>query len=55
MMSISPQAGQPTWGKLAPSSQKAGQIPMPEGSRMRASQRPSPCSNLARVLIRAEV
>jgi len=55
MMSISPDAGQPTWGRLAPSIQNAGQAPRKAGSFMRASMRPnlkvlSPC-----VFMRAEV
>ena len=53
--SISPEAGQPTCGKLAPSIQNAGQAPRKAGSFIRASMRPnlkvlSPC-----VFMRAEV
>ena len=55
MMSISPEAGQPTWVMLLPSIQNAGQVPIDEGIAMRASMRPyfqllRPC-----VFMRAEV
>jgi hypothetical protein len=40
MTSISPQAGQPTSSMSWPSIQKAGQIPRPPGSLMRARTRP---------------
>jgi hypothetical protein len=39
-MSISPQVGQPTIAQLLPSSQKADQIPRPEGILMLASSSP---------------
>jgi hypothetical protein len=37
MMSISPHCGQPTLVMLVPSIQNAGQIPWPNGRRMRDS------------------
>jgi len=40
MMSISPQAGQPTDVIESPSIQKAGQMPRPRVTLMRASIRP---------------
>ena len=40
MMSISPQAGQPTLSMPAPSIQMAGQVPRPVGSFARTSTRP---------------
>ena len=55
MMSISPEAGQPTEVMLLPSIQKAGHMPELDGALMRASTRPylkvaRPC-----VVMRAEV
>src|ERR1700679_20531 len=56
MMSISPHCGQLRLLKVLPNIQKAGHIPAPWGTLMRASTRPpgpavkSPC-----VLMRAEV
>jgi hypothetical protein len=40
MMSISPQAGQPTPETSLPSIQNAGHMPWPRGIWMRASTRP---------------
>jgi hypothetical protein len=40
MMSVSPQAGQPTDPMFAPSIQKAGHSPWPAGIAIRASIRP---------------
>jgi hypothetical protein len=40
MMSISPQAGQPSASMLAPRSQKAGHMPVSDGSLILASKRP---------------
>jgi len=40
MMSISPQLGQPALAMSPPSIQNAGQMPCPNGRRMRASKRP---------------
>ena len=55
MMSISPHRGQPTVAMLLPSIQKAGQIPWPNGSLMRASMRPYCTVNQSCVFSRAEV
>jgi hypothetical protein len=40
MMSISPDLGQPAVARSVPSAQKAGQMPAPSGSFMRASTLP---------------
>ena len=50
-----PQAGQPACGKSSPSIQKAGQIPWPCGSLIRASKRPYCLLNLPWVFNRPEV
>ena len=54
-MSISPQAGQPTWPMSAPSSQNAGQNPGCESSLIRACQDPPTWANRPSVLSRALV
>ena len=55
MISISPQAGQPTVPKLFPSIQIAGQVPAPIGNLARTSTRPYLNENLLRDINLAEV
>ncbi|MNW22030.1 hypothetical protein D3C71_2232810 [compost metagenome] len=55
MMSISPESGQPTCGRFAPSAQNAGHAPMNEGSFIRASILPYLKLRMPWVFIRAEV
>ena len=55
MTSISPHAGHPAESMSPPRSQKAGQIPCPSGSWMRASKRPYVVSKSPWVLMRADV
>jgi hypothetical protein len=55
MMSISPHCGQLTEPMSLPSSQNAGQIPCPNGTRARISKRPYVCSNLPVLSSRADV
>src|SRR5258708_30257320 len=53
-MSISPQFGQGAVSWLSPRSQKAGQMPLPVGTWMRASKRPYFCAKRFWVLRRGE-
>jgi len=55
MTSISPHAGQLTVEMSLPRAQKAGQHPIPAGTRARASSRPYLKEKFVAVFIRAEV
>ena len=55
MMSISPEAAQPPYVSSLKNIQKAGHIPWPTGSLIRATNRPYVQSPFERVFMRVEV